>query len=142
LDCRCSAPLEGGKRMSCKIEHCDRPIRSRGWCGMHYARWVRTGNPMLKLRARGVLDAPVLRRAKVQVPETRSRKICGLTKGQFAVMVAIAKGNREIEDIARDAGLTPLSVTRHVSSIRLRCGYEAVKTVIPPGEQRGTYVLG
>lgn len=34
----------------CKIEECDRPIRGRGWCGLHYARWLHHGDPMIVTR--------------------------------------------------------------------------------------------
>lgn len=27
----------------CKEPDCDRPARTRGWCEMHYRRWLRTG---------------------------------------------------------------------------------------------------
>jgi hypothetical protein len=109
---------------------------------MHYARWHRTGNPLLKLRARGVLDAPIVRRPKLQPPQTRSRKVCGLTSGQFAVLKAMAMGYCEVEDIARKAGVTRASVVRHVSSIRLRYGWDVVETVFPKGQRQGLYVLG
>jgi len=29
----------------CKIEHCDKPIRARGWCASHWQRWYRNGDP-------------------------------------------------------------------------------------------------
>lgn len=32
--------------MICKIEGCDRPVRCRGWCGRHYWRWHRHGDPL------------------------------------------------------------------------------------------------
>lgn len=31
--------------VTCSIEGCTNPVRSRGWCKMHYARWRRTGDP-------------------------------------------------------------------------------------------------
>src|SRR5690625_3504708 len=30
----------------CSIEGCDRPTRSSGWCGAHYARYRRHGDPL------------------------------------------------------------------------------------------------
>lgn len=30
----------------CSIEGCVRPKRGRGWCGTHYARWARNGDPL------------------------------------------------------------------------------------------------
>ena len=29
--------------VACEVDECDRPIRARGWCGMHYSRWRRRG---------------------------------------------------------------------------------------------------
>ena len=29
----------------CSIPQCDNPVRARGWCAKHHARWVRHGNP-------------------------------------------------------------------------------------------------
>jgi hypothetical protein len=39
--------------MLCSIAHCDRSRSSRGWCNLHYQRWVRTGNPI------GLLGRPI-----------------------------------------------------------------------------------
>ena len=30
----------------CSIEDCNRPVRCRGWCKMHYTRWSRHGDPL------------------------------------------------------------------------------------------------
>lgn len=30
----------------CAIEGCNKPSKHRGWCGMHYQRWQRHGDPM------------------------------------------------------------------------------------------------
>jgi len=37
---------------TCKIDWCKNPSRTRGWCGHHYARWLKHGNPYKVLRAR------------------------------------------------------------------------------------------
>ena len=34
----------------CSIEDCERPVRARGWCNLHYRRWERTGDPTKILR--------------------------------------------------------------------------------------------
>lgn len=31
---------------TCSIEGCDRAVRTGGWCGRHYARWLRHGDPL------------------------------------------------------------------------------------------------
>lgn len=30
----------------CKIDGCDKPAKTRGWCGMHYQRWNVNGDPL------------------------------------------------------------------------------------------------
>ncbi len=31
--------------ITCSLSECHRPVVARTWCGMHYARWNRTGDP-------------------------------------------------------------------------------------------------
>lgn len=45
-------PRSTGGEMSnrtCSIEGCERPHLARGWCGAHYARWKRHGDPLTTL---------------------------------------------------------------------------------------------
>ena len=37
-------------RAPCKIEGCAKPSRGRGWCGTHWLRWRKHGDPMIVLR--------------------------------------------------------------------------------------------
>lgn len=32
----------------CSIDDCSKPVRSRGWCNMHYQRWKMTGSTSLR----------------------------------------------------------------------------------------------
>lgn len=50
---------------TCDILDCDKPAKKRGWCMMHYTRWIRNGDPITakrfadpreSLRARSVRD--------------------------------------------------------------------------------------
>lgn len=43
----------GGAEMPvrvCSIADCFKPAYARGWCGLHYHRWLRHGDPMIVLR--------------------------------------------------------------------------------------------
>lgn len=31
----------------CKIEHCNKSARTRGWCNGHYLRWLKYGDPLI-----------------------------------------------------------------------------------------------
>lgn len=32
--------------MTCSVDNCERPVKYKGMCGMHYKRWWRHGNPL------------------------------------------------------------------------------------------------
>lgn len=34
------------KGRACTVEGCGRVHEARGWCNVHYKRWVRTGDPL------------------------------------------------------------------------------------------------
>lgn len=36
----------------CSIEDCEKPTVCRSWCGMHYIRWQRNGDPLIKSEKR------------------------------------------------------------------------------------------
>lgn len=42
--------MDGWDRL-CTIEGCDRPLRARGWCITHWARWRRHGDPLKLVRS-------------------------------------------------------------------------------------------
>lgn len=35
----------------CSVSECDRPVRRRGWCHIHYMRWYRHGDPLAEVVA-------------------------------------------------------------------------------------------
>lgn len=37
----------------CSIENCERPVTGRGWCSMHYQRWLNHGDPLFLKQRRG-----------------------------------------------------------------------------------------
>lgn len=41
---------------TCVISGCERVVRARGWCGMHYMRWLRHGN---ELQVKNLTDEQV-----------------------------------------------------------------------------------
>jgi len=31
----------------CKVDGCEKKVKTRGWCGMHYQRWLHNGDPLI-----------------------------------------------------------------------------------------------
>lgn len=119
--------------MRCDVNGCERDEKLvRGMCRLHYARWRRQGNPLVKRRARGVMDAPVVTyrqlRQEVQPPMVRGR--WKMRPAEVAVLVRLAeRGTLRYEELCEYAGLTPLSLSVTVSRIRARFGYDVIETV-------------
>lgn len=36
---------------TCTVDGCERPVKARGWCKMHYTRWHVHGDPLVALRS-------------------------------------------------------------------------------------------
>ena len=47
-----------GNDTRCMIEGCERHATSRGWCGMHYSRWKRNGDPTKVTRSPRIVGTP------------------------------------------------------------------------------------
>lgn len=52
----------------CSVAGCPDMAHARGMCNLHYMRFRRYGDPLVKLRQRGRLDAPNQRKGAVAVP--------------------------------------------------------------------------
>lgn len=42
--------------MECQISGCGRPSRARGWCGMHWKRWSKHGDPLAVAKGPSTAD--------------------------------------------------------------------------------------
>lgn len=75
-------------RSGCAIPECDKPGRlTRGWCGMHYARWLLRGDPLDGGKGVGSKPIPAEERFWPKVDKTTSALGCWLWTG------AIGAGN-------------------------------------------------
>jgi hypothetical protein len=52
----------------CSIDGCEKPVAGRGWCWMHYERWLRHGDPLIVLQHR----SPVPLTCKVEGCQSRT----------------------------------------------------------------------
>lgn len=72
--------------MSCKVEECDRPVKSREMCSMHLGRWYRHGTTD---PARSLLAAPLVE----AVARHGGLAACGIPKYSSA-RAAFYRGSR------------------------------------------------
>lgn len=63
---------------SCAVPTCSRSARVRGWCVMHYRRWLRTGDPEHRRVRQNDKMLAAIRRAKVRsaVDALRANTLC------------------------------------------------------------------
>lgn len=61
--------------MTCSIEGCEKTITARGWCGAHYRRWHKYGNP----------EAVAIRKPAAATGTKKPCRACGRTldRGEF-----------------------------------------------------------
>lgn len=65
---------------TCSIEGCAKPVKHRGWCGMHYQRWQRHGDPCASTIARHpTLEASFA----ANLPDAPDENGCLLWKGSL-----------------------------------------------------------
>lgn len=117
--------------MTCEIETCERRRWARSLCQMHAARLRRNGDPLLKRRARGVMDAPVL--TYVQERRLGRPKHYGpdraLAPRHARVVQALASGElRRYEDLVPFTGGSQRSLMHVVSKLRRRFGFDIIET--------------
>jgi hypothetical protein len=62
----------------CSIKDCAEAATARGWCGRHYHRWKKHGDPNAKVRKRATVNEPI--------KHDRGPAKYGLTDGQFEDM--------------------------------------------------------
>lgn len=119
--------------MKCSLEICDRPHQAKGYCSMHYRRNMRNGAPLVKRRARGVMDAPVVRTRPLP-PKPIPRELC-LGPKQTKLLCLIWRAPVEVSTLAQELGVEPIVVMHKVHAIRRRFGYDAIQTTMPKGKR-------
>lgn len=106
----------------CSVEGCERKLSRRDppLCAMHEKRWLRHGDPMIKRRARGVMDAPVVR------PQFTDRQ-------QQLLAYLNVRGAVEPIDLAEAMDITISRVRDLVSETNERIGSRAIVSVYGRG---------
>lgn len=112
-------------QMICTVDACPDPALARGWCGKHYSRWKRTGDPtQLSSRLKGDPNAPAVSsrfiqgelvhftadgRAFVDVKRVRSGEVVAGRRYGFVFMCE----NCKRESFAKSSGRNRLRFCSH-----------------------------
>ena len=57
-------------KKTCSISDCDKPVKARGWCSMHYDRWSKHGDPLEQRRYFHSSPDEALSRMSAEDPRT------------------------------------------------------------------------
>lgn len=102
----------------CSVEDCGRRISRREppLCAMHEKRWLRHGDPLIKRRARGVMDVPV------SYPPFSVRQ---------QELIDILRTHKPLtaEQLGRILNITPNSARGLVQGTNHRAGFTAICSV-------------
>ena len=116
----------------CAVVTCWKPVKARSWCDMHYHRAKRNGDPLRKLRARGVMDAPICSMGHPPAPS-----VPRIGPAQLAFARALSSGRTGRAELCETLNITPGTLYVLVSRFRARFEYESVVTVYRHGYRLG-----
>ena len=75
----------------CKIEGCSKPAKARGWCQMHYVRWLKHGSPHVTLQDKGEkYDGPCVIDG-CEKP-AKAKRMCSMHYQRWTRALSAAKG--------------------------------------------------
>lgn len=108
----------------CAVAACPKTSRtSIGYCEMHYHRYKRNGDPMLKTRARGIDDGA---RLKAQAPPE-------LSPAQICILVELADGQARSVGLLSDlTAYSMATVQQSVYKLRRKYGAESIEITHKP----------
>lgn len=127
----------------CRIEGCqrERSVKASGLCQMHHLRLMRNGDPLIKRRARGVMDAPVvlLRTTKQDKSKQQERRRLRYQLEPRLIRLALALMRARGEVVERETlcavtRIPPRSLATAIHELRYTLtydgydGYDAIVT--------------